>query len=66
MVNKVIKETVFYDIESFVPQEDGTIKHLHSNRFLDGHHERRDDPEFTEEEEQIVINLLKYMNIKII
>ena len=31
--------------------EDGTISHIHSDEFLDKHPERRNNPEFTEEEE---------------
>lgn len=58
LVKKVIEKTIFYDLESFIPQEDGMVKHFHSDRFLDEHPERKGNPEFTEEEEQQVINRL--------
>lgn len=51
MIKKVMEKTIFYDLESFIPQEDGTVKHFHSDRFLDEHPERKNSPEFTEEEE---------------
>ena len=58
LVKKVMEKTIFYDLDYFATQEDGTTKHLHSYRFLDEHPERRDSPEYTEEEEK---ELMKFM-----
>ena len=64
LVKKVMEKTIFYDLESFIPQEDGTVKHFHSDRFLDEHPERKDTPNFTEEEEQEQIDFLAKIAFK--
>ena len=58
LVKEVIKKTLFWDLDSLVPQEDGTYKHIHSSRFLAEHPERKNSPEFTEEEELEVAKFL--------
>jgi len=40
-----------YSLEKIKINDDGTTTHLHSDEFLDEHPERRDNPEFTKEEE---------------
>lgn len=61
MIKKVMEKTIFYDLESFVPQEDGTFKHFHSDRFLDENPERKNSPEFTEEEELEVYKFISLL-----
>ena len=56
-----MEKTIFYDLESFVPQEDGTFKHFHSDRFLDENPERKNSPEFTEEEELEVYKFISLL-----
>ena len=50
-MENIYKKTVAYDLEKVVINEDGTTSHLHSDSFLDKHPERRESPQFTEEEE---------------
>jgi len=52
ILHEIYKKTFAYELESVRVNEDGTTTHLHSDRFLDEHPERRDSPEFTEEEEK--------------
>lgn len=51
LCHDIYKKTLGYSLESIKINEDGTTTHLHSDEFLDNHPERRDSPEFTEEEE---------------
>ena len=51
IVGNIYKKTIAYDLEKVVINEDGTTSHLHSDSFLDKHRERRESPQFTEEEE---------------
>ena len=51
IVGNIYKKTIAYDLEKVVINEDGTTSHLHSDSFLDKHPERRETPQFTEEEE---------------
>ena len=48
MIQEVYKKTFVYELE----KEDGSTTHLHSDKFLDDRPERRESPEFTEEEEK--------------
>ena len=50
-MENIYKKTIAYDLEKVVINEDGTTSHLHSDSFLDKHPERRETPQFTEEEE---------------
>lgn len=52
LVTKVYKNTLTYELDSIKVNDDGTTTHLHSDKFLDEHPERKDSPEFTEEEEK--------------
>ena len=47
----IYKNTLGYSLEKIKINDDGTTTHLHSDEFLDEHPERRDNPEFTKEEE---------------
>ena len=49
--NGIYKKTLAYSLDRHKINEDGTISHIHSDEFLDEHPERRDNPEFTKEEE---------------
>ena len=51
-INEIYKKTFAYELERIKINEDGSTTHLHSDRFLDEHPERRNFPEFTEEEEK--------------
>ena len=59
MVHKILEKTLAYSLESIRVNDDGSISHLHSMEFLEKHPERKDSPEFTEEEE---IEQLKFIN----
>lgn len=61
LVYEIYKKTLGYELEKIVINEDGTNTHLHSDRFLDEHPERRDSPEFTEEEERGQAAFLMHM-----
>lgn len=52
LMNDVYKKTLAYELEKVKINEDGSTAHLHSDKFLDEHPERRESPEFTEEEEK--------------
>lgn len=52
MMNEVYKKTLAYELEKVRINDDGSTTHLHSDKFLDEHPERRESPEFTEEEEK--------------
>ena len=51
IVGNIYKKTIAYDLEKVVINEDDTTSHLHSDSFLNKHIERRETPQFTEEEE---------------
>lgn len=50
LVTKVYKNTLAYELDKTIVNDDGTITHLHSDKFLEEHPERKDSPEYTEEE----------------
>lgn len=52
LIKEVYSKTLGYELDSMSINENGTITHRHSDKFLDEHPERKDSPEFTEEEEQ--------------
>lgn len=52
LMGEVYKKTLAYELEKVKINDDGSTTHLHSDRFLDEHPERRKSPEFTEEEEK--------------
>lgn len=51
MAKDIYKKTLAYELDKTVPTGDGKVLHLHSDKFLDEHPERRNRPEFTEKEE---------------
>lgn len=51
IVKNVYKQTFGYELDKLKVNDDGTTTHIHSDRFLDEHPERKDNPEFTNEEE---------------
>lgn len=48
----IYQETLACSLEKVKINPDGTTTHLHSDEFLDKNPERRDSPEFTEDEEK--------------
>lgn len=52
LMGGVYKKTLAYELEKVKINDDGSTTHLHSDKFLDEHPERRESPEFTEEEEK--------------
>lgn len=52
LMNEVYKKTLAYELEKVKINEDGSTIHIHSDKFLDEHPERRESSEFTEEEEK--------------
>ena len=44
MMNEVYKKTLAYELEKVKINEDGSTTHLHSDKFLDEHPERRESP----------------------
>ena len=51
IVKNIYKQTLGYELDKLRVNDDGTTTHIHSDRFLDEHPERKDNPEFTDEEE---------------
>lgn len=51
LCDTIYKKTLGYSLDRIVLNENGTTSHIHSDEFLDEHPERRNNPEFTEEEE---------------
>ena len=60
-MENIYKKTIAYDLEKVVINEDDTTSHLHSDSFLDKHPERRETPQFTEEEEIEQANFMVVM-----
>jgi len=58
---EIYKKTLSYELDSLKVNDDGTTTHLHSDRFLDEHPERRDSPEFTDNEEKEQAELIATM-----
>ena len=61
IVGNIYKKTIAYDLEKVVINEDGRTSHLHSDSFLGKHPERRESPQFTEEEEIEQVNFMVTM-----
>ena len=51
IATEIYKKTLGYELDKLKVNDDGTTTHIHSDRFLDEHPERKDNPEFTDEEE---------------
>lgn len=51
IIKNVYKQTFGYELDKLKVNADGTTTHIHSDRFLDEHPERKNNPEFTDEEE---------------
>lgn len=54
----ICKKTCGYQLDKIRVNNDGTNTHIHSDMFLDEHPERRDSPEFTDEEEKEQANFI--------
>ena len=50
LATNIYKKTFSYGLDRVKINDDGTTTHIHSDEFLDNHPERRDNPEYTEEE----------------
>lgn len=59
IIHKILEKTFAYSLETVKLNPDGTISHLHSAEFLEKHPERKNSPEFTEEEE---LEQIKFIN----
>lgn len=51
IATEIYKKTLGYELDKLKVNDDSTTTHIHSDRFLDEHPERKDNPEFTDEEE---------------
>lgn len=51
LCKKIYKNTISYELDGIRVNDDGTTTHIHSDRFLDEHPERKNSPEFTPDEE---------------
>ena len=58
ILEEIYKKTMMYELESIKINEDGTTTHLHSDSFLEQHPERKNSPEFTDEEENEQLKLI--------
>ena len=58
---EIYKKTLAYELDSLQVNDDETTTHMHSDKFLDEHPERRDSPEFTDEEEKEQAELIATM-----
>lgn len=58
LILEIYKKTIAYELDSISINEDGTTTHRHSDKFLDEHPERKESPEFTEEEEKEQIEFI--------
>ena len=56
----IYKKTLGYQLDKVEVTENG-VKHYHSDEFLDNHPERRQNPEYTEEEELEALNWVAQM-----
>lgn len=59
LVHKILEKTFYYSLETVKVNPDGTTSHFHSQEFLEKHPERKNSPEFTEEEE---LEQIKFIN----
>ena len=57
----IYKKTFGYQLDRVKINDDGSTTHIHSDEFLDNHPERRDNPEFTEEEEKEALGFIAKM-----
>jgi len=60
MAKALYKKTLGYQLDKVEITENG-VKHYHSDEFLDNHPERRQNPEFTKEEEMEAMNWVAQM-----
>ena len=61
LAKEVYKKTLAYELDSLRLNPDGTSSLLHSDAFLDEHPDRKDSPEYTEEEELQVYKFIAEM-----
>lgn len=61
LVKEVYKKTLSYELDSLRLNPDGTSTLLHSDAFLDEHPDRKNSPEYTEEEELKVYKFIAEM-----
>ena len=60
IVKEICKKTIGYELDK-IKIEDNKTKHIHSDEFLENHPERKETPEFTEEEERETLIYLKQL-----
>jgi len=58
LAQAVYQKTLGYELETLKINEDGSTTHLHSDKFLNEHPERKNSPEFSEEEEKKQVRLV--------
>lgn len=58
IVKEIYKKTLAYELDKVTFDKNGNPKHYHSDKFLEEHPERKDSPEFTEEEEMEVAKFI--------
>lgn len=68
IAHEIYKATLAYSLSKYEPNPDGSFTHVHSDEFLDKHPERKDNPEYTEEEEkaemQYVYDVARFLAVK--
>ena len=58
LAHEIYKKTLAYSLSKYEPNPDGSFTHVHSDEFIDKHPERKDNPEYTEEEEEMEMQYL--------
>lgn len=68
LVHEIYKQTLAYGLSKYKPNPDGSFTHVHSDEFLDKHPERKDNPEYTEDEEkaemQYLYDVVRFLDVK--
>lgn len=68
IAHEIYKQTLAYSLSKYEPNPDGSFTHVHSDEFLDKHPERKDNPEYTEEEEkeemQYLYDVARFLAVK--
>lgn len=68
LVHEIYKQTLVYSLSKYKPNPDGSFTHVHSDKFIDKHPERKDNPEYTEEEEkaemQYLHDVVRFLTVK--
>ena len=58
LVHEIYKQTLAYSLSKYEPKPDGSFAHVHSDKFIDKHPERKNNPEYTEDEEKAEMQYL--------